>query len=265
MNRNHIVTPLALGILIGLIWGCSSVELSKIPQKPLPSSPPRLTELPLELPPEGGPRRPVDPSGPSALGANLPQITLTETDQSAFRTTAEQDQGVRNQLGERFGFINMEEVYPDQCGTSGEKEGVNPLHLTERPSTQDRVHRLTYYSYSHNVAVNVCLKGNQVTLVQPDPRKGYQPEESPEEVERAIATARKDVRIAQDVQNLYGHAILTSPEEYRYFWINDEAGFGDRVLWVTFSEAPESLALFFARVNLTTDKVLDAGKEPGPQ
>lgn len=70
----------------------------------------------------------------------------------------------------------------------------------------------------------MCINGNQVT-VQRDPRKGYQPQEGVEEMERAIALARKDTHIAQDVQNLFGHAILTFPEEYRYFLVSDEAGF----------------------------------------
>lgn len=115
------------------------------------------------------------------------------------------------------------------------------------------------------MAVHVCLTDQQVSSVQPDPRKGYQPEEGEKEVIAAIELARTDTRIAREVQHLHGYAILTSPEEYRYFWVNDEAGFGDRVFWVTFSEMPESLALYFARVDLTSQTVLDAGKEAGPQ
>ena len=47
--------------------------------------------------------------------------------------------------------------------------------------------------------------------------------------------------------------------------MSDEAGFGNRVLWVTLSAMQESLALYFARVDLTTQTVLDAGTEAGPQ
>ena len=115
------------------------------------------------------------------------------------------------------------------------------------------------------MAVYVCLNDQQISSVQPDPRKGYQPEEGEEEITAAIQLARTDQRIARDVQNLHGHAILTSPEDYRYFWVSDEAGLGNRVLWVTFSEIPESLALYFARVDLTSQTVLDAGKEAGLQ
>ena len=240
------------------------VELSKIPKKPLPTSPPQLTELALELPPEGGPRRPIDSSAPLTLQGNLPNIVIVEKDESALRTTAEQHPEVKIQLGERYGFIDSEELAADQCQIVVGSEESNALRLSDRPTNQVLVHRLTYYSYTNNSAVHVCINGNQVT-VQRDPRKGYQPQEGVEEVERAIALARKDPRIAQDVQNLFGHAILTSPEEYRYFWVSDEAGFGNRVLWVTFSATPESLALFFAQVDLTNGQVLDAGKEPGPQ
>ena len=267
MNQSFfsIRTGIGIGLLCGMVVSCSSVKLSNIPKKPLPSSPPALTELTLALPPEGGPRRPVNSSGPSTLRGAIPSLIIVEKDPTSLRTTAEQDSRVREHLGERFGFIETEEVYADQCLGTGGEEGSNPAHLTERLATQDIAHRLTYYSYSYNSAIHVCLQGNQVTSVQRDPRQGYQPQEGVEEVEQAIALARKDVRIAQDVQNLFGHAILTSPEEYRYFWVSDEAGFGDRVLWVTFSEMPESLALFFARVDLTNGQVLDAGKEPGPQ
>jgi hypothetical protein len=248
-----------------MVVGCSSVKLSNVPKKPLPSSPPALTELPLVLPPEGGPRRPVGSSSSSALKGEIPDIVIVEKDHSALRTRAEQDSKVKTELGERYGFIAAEEVYADQCLITILDEDSGPGHLANRHSNQERMDRLTYYSYTHNVAVHVCINNNTVTSVQRDPRKGYQPEESTEETDHAIALARQDPRIAQDVRDLFGHAILTSPEEYRYFWVRDEAGFGDRVLWVTFSEAPESLALFFARVNLTTDTVLDAGKEPGPQ
>lgn len=248
-----------------MVLGCSSVKLSDVPQKPLPPSPPALNELPLELPPEGGPRRPIDVPAPSALRGDVPHIVLIEEDRSALRALAEQDSRVQEVLGKRFGYIETEEVSKDHCRLSDEEKGTNSAHITERSSTQHLAHRLTYYSYSHNSTVYVCLKDNQIISVQRDPRENYQPPEGEQEVEQAITLARKDPRIAGDVQNLFGHAILTSPEEYRYFWVNDEAGFGNRVFWVTFSEEPESLALFFARVDLTTGQVLEAGKEPGLQ
>lgn len=253
-------------VLLGITVGCSTVKLSDIPKKPLPSAPPILTELRLELPPEGGPRRPVDMSGVSAIPNEAPQIHIVEEDRTALRALAEQDPRVNTQLGERFAYIETEEVHPHQCQvTVEENSSPNSAHLEERPLNQVMALRMTYYSYSHNSAVYVCLQENHLSSVQRDPRKGYQPQEGTEEIEQAIRIARNDPRIAQDVQNLFGHAILTSPEEYRYFWVSDEAGFGNRVLWVTFSDMPESLALYFARVDLTKGQVLDAGKEPGPQ
>ena len=261
---HHCIVFLISGMLSGMFLGCSSVELSKIPKKPLPASPPLLTELSLEIPAEGGPRRPVGSSAPLALQGTLPHIVIVEKDKSALLATTEQHAEVQTQLGERYGFIDSEEIPADQCQIAVDSEGTTSPPASDRPSNQGLIQRLTYYSYTHNTAVHICINGNQVTA-QRDPRKGYQPQEGTEEVEQAIALARKDPRIAEDVKNLFGHAILTSPEEYRYFWVSDEAGFGDRVLWVTFSETPESLALFFARVDLTKDLVLDAGKEPGPQ
>lgn len=260
----HIVVLLMTGILGGSFAGCSTVEVSKIPKKPLPASPPLLSELSLELPSEGGPRRPIDPLAPLAIQGNLPTIILVEKDESALRSTAEEHSEVKTQLGERYGFINSQEMPANRCLIETPSEEGEDLSPSTPLANAEMAYRLTYYSYTHNSAVHVCINGNQVTA-QPDPRKGYQPPEGVEEIKQAIALARKDSRIAQDVQNLFGHAILTSPEEYRYFWVSDEAGFGDRVLWVTFSETPESLALYFARVDLTNGQVLDAGKEPGPQ
>ncbi|MCW5783936.1 MAG: hypothetical protein KIT39_11555 [Nitrospirales bacterium] len=262
---SHILVTAGL-VLGSFFLGCSSVELTKIPQKPLPFHPPPLIELPLELPPEGGPRRPVDAMSPTTLSGPGPEIIIVESNQPALRAIAERDPAVKTELGERFTFINSEEVPADQCPVTLQQDAAGNSRTTERGSASDvSAYRLTYYSYTHNVAVHVCMENDRMSSVQRDPRKGYQPEEGEEEIATAIELARVDQRIAQEVQHLHGHAILTSPEEYRYFWVSDEAGFGDRVFWVTFSETPESLALYFARVDLTSQTVIEAGKEAGPQ
>ena len=220
----------------------------------------------MELPAEGGPQRPVDTMSPTTLSGPGPKIIIIDSDQPSLRATAEHDPAVKTQLGDRFAFINTEEVPASQCLVTVEARDPATSRATERPAASEAsAYRLTYYSYTNNVAVHVCLNDQQISSIQPDPRKDYQPEESDEEITAAIELARADQRIAREVQNLHGHAILTSPEEYRYFWVSDEAGFGDRVLWVTFSEMPESPALYFARVDLTSQTVLDAGKEAGPQ
>ncbi|MDR4460209.1 MAG: hypothetical protein MRJ67_06780 [Nitrospirales bacterium] len=257
----------ACWVLSSFIFGCSNVELTKIPKKPLPFHPPPLVELPLELPPEGGPRRPVATiSSSTAVSGPGPEIIIVDSNQPALRATAEQDPAVKTQLGDRFAFIHTEEVPADRCLVTVQADNSTNSRATERESASDvPTYRLTYYSYTNNVAVHVCMENTRISSVQRDPREGFQPEEGEEEITTAIELARADQRIAQEVQTLHGHAILTSPEEYRYFWVNDEAGFGDRVFWITFSEMPESLALYFARVNLTSQTVLDAGKEAGPQ
>ncbi len=258
-----IVTSWIMG---SFLLGCSSVELTKVPKKPLPAQHPQLSELPLELPPERGPRRPVDVISPTTLSGPGPEIIIVEIDQAPLRTTAEQDAAVKQQLGDRFAFIGTEEVPADQCLVTVPSDNPPaPRAMARSAAPGASRYRLTYYSYTQNVAVHVCLKDHRVFSVQADPREGYQPEEGEEEITAAINLARTDKGIAREVQNLHGHAILTSPEEYRYFWVSDEAGFGDRVFWVTFSEMPESLALYFARVDLTSQTVLDAGKEAGPQ
>ncbi|GJL69490.1 MAG: hypothetical protein NPIRA06_21250 [Nitrospirales bacterium] len=268
MNANSTsqIIVVAGWVLGSFFLGCSSVELTKVPKKPLPFHPPPLVELPLELPPEGGPRRPVDTMSPTPLSSPGPEITIVDSNQPGLRATAERDPDVKTQLGDRFAFINTEEVPASRCLVTLKARDPATSRTTERPAASEALeYRLTYYSYTNNVAVHVCLNDQQISSIQPDPRKGYQPEEGDEEITAAIELARADQRIAQEVQTLHGHAILTSPEEYRYFWVSDEAGFGDRVFWVTFSEMPESLALYFARVDLTAQTVLDAGKEAGLQ
>lgn len=72
---SHILV-VAGWVLGSFFLGCSSVELTKIPKKPLPAQRPQLTELPLELPPEGGPRRPVDAKSSMTLFSPGPEIII---------------------------------------------------------------------------------------------------------------------------------------------------------------------------------------------
>src|SRR5680860_1308953 len=104
-------TVMVAGWVLGSFFlGCSSVELTKIPKKPLPAHPPQLTELSLELPAKGGPRRPVDTMSPTTLSGPGPEIIIIDTDQPGLRATAEHDPAVKTQLGDRFVFIHTEEV-----------------------------------------------------------------------------------------------------------------------------------------------------------
>jgi len=176
-------------IMTGWILGsflprCSSVELTKVPKKPLPSQTPQLTELPLELSSKKGPRRPFDATTPSTLSGPGPEIIIVEIDQSALRTTAEEDAAVKQQLGDRFAFIGMEEVPADQCLVTMPSDDPPAPRATVRAiSPETPLYRLTYYSYTHNLAVHVCLKDRQVFSVQADPREGYQPEEGEEDAD----------------------------------------------------------------------------------
>jgi hypothetical protein len=137
------------------LLGCSSVELTKVPKKPLPAQHPQLAELPLELPPERGPRRPVDAISPTTLSGLGPEIIIVEIDQSPLRTTAEQDAAVKQQLGDRFAFIGTEEVPADQCLVTVPSDDPPPPRATERSdSPETSVYRLIYYSYTNNVAVH---------------------------------------------------------------------------------------------------------------
>jgi hypothetical protein len=138
---------------------------------------------------------------------------------------------VRNLLGTRYTLISV--AVADE----------------ERP-------RLTFYSYSDNVTVEMDMKGARVVKVQR--REGYIPLEGAEEIKEAIALARKDTRIGGQLADLEGHAIVMQPK--RGIMLNDP-GYGHRVFWVTFSEGLTGSPQYWAVVDLTNKKVLKTGKE----
>lgn len=76
---------------------------------------------------------------------------------------------------------------------------------------------------------------------------------------RGIELARADPRLAGKVQDLRGHGLLMQPD--RGFFRNDP-GYGHRVIWITFSQGVGGDPKYWAQVDLTDDRVLDAGEEP---
>jgi hypothetical protein len=92
---------------------------------------------------------------PTTLSGPGPEIIIAETDQPALRATAKQDADVKKQLGERFAFIDTEEVPADRCLVTMPSEDPAIPRATERsPASEASAYRLTYYSYTHNVAVH---------------------------------------------------------------------------------------------------------------
>jgi len=181
---------------------------------------------------------------PEVKGATNVQIvpwspvpgSLTDGLEAQMRQAALQDARVRRELGARFAFLGVDEIEA-------------PKDRARRPSdpVPARVH---FFSYANNVAVEATMAGARVESAAR--REGYQPPEGPEEVVAAVALAQRDPRLAERVQGLRGVGILAFPPD------QGEAR-GHRVLHVSFIAGDEDLPRYMALVDLTAERVLDAG------
>lgn len=170
---------------------------------------------------------------------------LADVEITAMRKAAEADPKVAVLLGQRWGFIDADRL---------PSEGKVSFGCCR---DQARLTKLTYFSYSHNVAIDVRMKDTMV--FQASRNEGYLPPEGPQDVQRGIELARADARLAGKVQALQGHGLLMQPD--RGFFKNDP-GYEHRVIWITFSQGQEGDPKYWAQVDLTDDRVLDAGDEP---
>ena len=170
---------------------------------------------------------------------------LSASEIVALRKAAEADPRVASLLGDRWGFIDADLLSPDGKIAFG------------CCRNQSRLARLTYFSYGHNVAIDVRMKDTAVLEVSRN--EGYLPAEGPQDVQRGIELARADARLAGKVQALQGHGLLMQPD--RGFFKNDP-GYEHRVIWITFSQGQDGDPKYWAQVDLTEDRVLDAGDEP---
>ena len=89
--------------------------------------------------------------------------------------------------------------------------------------------------------------------------EGYQPPEGQQDVQRGIGLAKADPRLAGKVEQLQGHGLLMQPA--RGFFRN-EPGYAHRTIWITFSKGEDGDPKCRAVVDLTDEKVLEAGEEP---
>lgn len=170
---------------------------------------------------------------------------LSESEIAALRKTAEADPKAAALLGARWGFIDADRLPP---------EGKVSFGCCRN---QARFTRLTYFSYSHNVAIAIRMKDG--TVFEASRWDGYAPPEGSQDVQRGIELARADTRLAGKVQGLQGHGLLMQPD--RGFFRNDP-GYQHRVIWITFSQGQDGDPKYWAQVDLTEDRVLDAGDEP---
>ncbi len=170
---------------------------------------------------------------------------LTSHDVATLRNAAEGDRRVATFLGSRWAFIDADRLPP---------EGKISFGCCRHTSN---LTRLVYYSYSQNVALEVQMKETNVLSVSR--LEGYQPPEGRQDVQRGIELARADPRLAGKVEQLQGHGLLMQPD--RGFFRNDP-GYAHRTIWITFSQGENGDPKYWAVVDLTEDKVLEAGEEP---
>ncbi len=170
---------------------------------------------------------------------------LSATEVGALRKVAESDARVMALLGSRWAFIDADRVPPD-----GKISFGCCRHTTS-------LTRLVYFSYSQNVAAEVRMKEKNVLSVSR--LEGYQPPEGQRDIQRGIELAKADSRLAGKVEQLEGHGLLMQPD--RGLFRNDP-GYAHRTIWITFSQGQDGDPKYWAVVDLTDDKVLDAGDEP---
>lgn len=219
-----------------------------VPKKPLPAQLP--TRHILEFTADESPGHIKPKMAGSAVDTTItrtpnPEAVLSAADITGLRKVAEADPRVAALLGARWGFIDADRVAPKGKVSFG------------CCRTTARFTRLTYFSYSHNAAVDVRLKDS--TVLDASLTEGYLPPEGPQDIQRGIELARADRRLADKVQEMQGHGLLMQPD--RGFFRNDP-GYGHRVIWITFSPGLGGDPKYWAQVDLTEDRVLDAGDEP---
>lgn len=159
-----------------------------------------------------------------------PPGELTEVLEIQLRQAALKDERLCEALGERYAYLNTGVIDP---GKGADHHCFDTL--------------LTFFSYSHNYAVLVLMKGLRVEDVVG--RKDYQPPEGASEVRMAIDIARDDCRLREKVLSLNGKGILTYPRA-------GSTAAGHRVLYVTFTYPGGYHPVCSATVDLTDGKVL---------
>ncbi|HJU05174.1 MAG TPA: hypothetical protein VJ692_08460 [Nitrospiraceae bacterium] len=212
---------------------------SNVSKTPLPAQQPSVRRLEFGASPEGLPLRPKGQPGIEPIVTDGPSAEAAVAAREAeARETALKDRRVQEKLGNRFSFLTAEKI---------------PMKQRIASSTETAPYRVMFFSYSRNAAVEVRIFGSNIERVEV--KSDYEPPEGEEEIQAAVALARKDPRLEKNVNSLDGRAILTSVE-------SGQPGHGHRVLWVTFAPRDSGNPLYFATVDLIDSKVLNAGPVP---
>jgi hypothetical protein len=244
---------------IGLGYGCSLDAGSRGPFGPEdPETPVRKVTLPGMVPAPHAfqftgedivghhkPKMAGSIQDAGAKRATNASVVLTAEDVTALRKAAESDRLVMALLGTRWAFIDADRLPP-----AGKVSFGCCLHAAG-------VVRLVYYSYGQNVAVEVRMK--EANVLSAGRLEGYQPPEGRQDVQRGIELARADSRLVGKVEQLQGHGLIMQPN--RGLFRNDP-GYAHRTIYITFSKGQDGDPQYWAIVDLTEDKVLEAGEEP---
>lgn len=236
-SRGIFLPGLLATIASAAVGGCQEPKRKAA----LPEKPPEIAVLEFGKEEGGWPPLPIGAQNVTLISWSEVAVSLTEPLGVQLQQAALADAQVRQLLGERFVFISADELEQGKTG---------------RPqTTAELATRLTFFSHTNNVAVEVRMLGSKVENV--NRREGYQPPEGAEEIDLAVQLARRDSRIREKVANLEAGALVAFPQK-------DQPGYGNRVLYVSFSKLGEGLAHYMALVDLTTQKVLAAGPAAGP-
>lgn len=231
----NIGRMLLILFVLTLAVGCQQ----KIKQRQLPEEPPKEGVLEFTGPEEGWPPRPKDVTNVKEVPWEEIPGSLTDSLEAEIRQAALQDTRVRELLGDRFAYISIYEIELDK---ESERDPSKPLAT-----------KLTFFSHTNNVAVEVRIQGLKVDAVTTNER--YQPPEGDDEIKEAIELAQNDSRLREEIKGLKANAILA-------FIAENQPGFGHRVLHVSFLQEEEDFPRFFAMVDLNDQKVLSAGPVP---
>lgn len=224
-----------LGILSSflMLGAVCSAQEEKLPEKA-----PELHRLEFAGPEEGWPPHPKRRTNVQQVQSKEIAGSLTDTHEAAIHQAALSDPGVRRLLGDRFAYVSADEIEPAK----------GKIRQPDEPVAV----RVTFYSHTNNVAVEVQMIGTRVRSVRK--REGYQPPAGTEEIAAATRYAHGDDRLRDKISGLNSFAIVTATSE-------KDPAFGHRILYVTFSRKKDEdmPAIYFAYVDLTDQKVLDAG------
>jgi hypothetical protein len=225
-------------VIVAALTGAAVTALAQ----ELPAPPAPAEELQFTDPDAGWPPQVEGATNVRLLPVEEEQIGLTSAFESRVREIAAASPLMQRALGERFAFISVDPVEIDKG--------------SETLLAEQRLVRATFYSYGRNIAVRTLMRGGEILRVEDV--EGFQPPESPDEIERAISLAREDPRIRDLVRELDGRALLTEVGE-------GHPGFGNRILYVSFLPRGSAETEVMALVDLTDGRVLEAGRPVGRQ